>query len=158
MGKEIIIHMTEKFKKSLSFVVSHYRPGAFVPQSVFAAPRPWWRRTAVAASVAAGVLVASALVYTYVADVNTVTPAPPAVEIAAPAPAPATAESVIRLEFTDMRLSEVVDNIERAYNVEISGMTDAEADLRLTLSYEGDAADLVTAINEILGTTLSVKP
>lgn len=147
--------MTEKFKKSLSFVVSHYRQGAFVPRRVFVTPRPWWRRTAVAASVAVGVLVASALVYTYV---NTGSPAPAAVEVNSTVPEPATAESVIRLDFADMPLYEVVDNIERAYNVKIAGLSEADAQRRLTLSYEGDAAELVGVINELLGTNLTVEP
>ena len=150
--------MTEKFKDSLSFVVRHYRPGAFRADRIFAAPRPWWRRTAVAASVAAGVLVMSAIVY-FTTQSPTIPGSAvheaPSSEVAAPV-AP-SAQSVIRLEFDDMPLSSVVAEIENAYNVEISGLDEADRDQRLTLIYEGNAAELVSAINEILGTQLTVE-
>ena len=56
-----------------------------------------------------------------------------------------------------MPLSSVVAEIENAYNVEISGLDETDRDQRLTLSYEGNAAELVSAINEILGTQLTVE-
>lgn len=151
--------MTEKFKKSLSFVVSHYRPEAFVPRGRYVLPRPWWRRMSVAASVAAGVFVASALVYNAVIDRPSAVVEPSQAPVSVPvtsAPV-ATAQTVQRLEFADMPLSQVIDNIQTAYNVTVTGMTPDDASRTLTLSYEGNADDLVAAINEILGTNLTVE-
>lgn len=151
--------MTEKFKKSLSFVVSHYRPEAFVPRGRYVSPRPWWRRMSVAASIAAGVLVASALVYNAVIDRPSAAveqSQAPAVRHDHSAPV-ATAQTVQRLEFADMPLSQVIDSVQTVYNVTIAGMTPDDASRTLTLSYEGNAGDLVAAINEILGTNLTVE-
>lgn len=67
-----------------------------------------------------------------------------------------TAETPQRLEFDDMPLSMVVKEIEKAYNVKISGLP-ADSDIHLTLSYEGNAYELIDTINQILDTNLKVE-
>lgn len=151
--------MTEKIKKSLDFVVRHYRPGAFRKNESFFrdALRIRRRRRLGIAAAAAGVLAASAAIYTYVS-----TPEPPApvpMPAAAPAPAPAvpdTACEVKRMEFSDAPLTRVVEEIENMYGVKVEGLAPDDTN-RLTLSYEGTADDLVATINELLGTNLTIK-
>lgn len=153
--------MTEKFKKSLDFVVRYYRPDAFRPDAgLFRTQvrRPWWRRGAIAASVIAATLVASACFYTFVLKA----PAPAPVEgVSAPVETAATPTAkptaqVSKIEFSDTPLADVVKEIEKVYGVEITGLPE-NGEYRLTLSYEGTATDLVETINEILGTGMKVN-
>lgn len=148
--------MSEKFKNSLEFVTKHYREGAFRPLLMFApvVSRPWWRSRAAAVSAAcAAVLVASAAFYFL-----NVTPAKsPEMSAAAATEAAATASAneVKRIEFTDAPLSRVAGEIEKVYGVTVNGVP-ADTTLRLTLSYEGTAADLTATINELLDTDLTI--
>lgn len=146
--------MNTKYKESLDFVVRHYRPGAFVPSARFATRRlrlPLW-----AAACAAGILVASACVCTIWLQ--------PHEEQAAPSPTPAVEQPVAdshaavrRIEFNNATLSEVIAATEECYGVRIGSVTPQEAELRLTLSYEGTAEDLVATINDLLDTNLTIE-
>ena len=145
----------KKYDDSLEFVTRHYRTGAFRPEQRFVRFASW-RRPAVAASVAIGILAASAALYTYLT---------PATDSTVPAETPAPAAKVenistpagmvIRITFEDAPLSRVVAEIESAYCVKVGGIGDS-GDLRLTLSYEGTADDLVETINDTLGTNLTI--
>ena len=151
--------MTDKIKKSLDFVLQHYRTDAFRKDEVFlrAGMLSRRRRRLGIAAAAAGVLVASAAIYTYVSAPGATPGASTTVEAPAPAPAvPDTAREVRRIEFTDAPLARVVEEIEDVYGVKVEGL-DPGDDNRLTLSYEGTAADLLATINDLLGTNLSVK-
>lgn len=112
-----------------------------------------WRRWRVAASIAAvAVLSASAvLIYNVVR-----TPAPqqaaPAVEIVAP-----DAMAVKVIDFENAPLTAVVEKINEVYGVKVTGLPARPDDYRLSLHYEGTAADLVETINDILGTDLKVE-
>lgn len=145
--------MNTKYKESLDFVVRHYRPGAFIPSANFARRRlriPLW-----AAACAAGILVASACVCTIwlqPREEEALRPAP-AVE----QPVADSSASVRRIEFNNAPLSEVIAATEECYGVRIGSVTPEEADLRLTLSYEGTAEDLVATINDLLDTNLTIE-
>lgn len=157
----IHIVMTEKFKKSLDFVARYYRPNAFRPDAELfrtQTRRPWWRRGAIAASVVAATLVASACFYTFVIKA----PTPAVEEVTAPAatagaPAEELSARVIKIEFSDAALADVVKEIEKTYGVEVTNLPES-GQYRLTLSYEGTATDLIETINEILGTEMKVNP
>ena len=145
-----------KFDESLEFVVRHYQQGMFRPDRRFM-PYWSWRRISVAASVAIGVLVASAALYVYM------TPSAPkavAPEVTAPAPvietAPATEAKVVNITFNDAPLSEVVSEIENVYDVRVGNLGN-DGTLRLTLSYEGTASELLEIINDTLGTNLTIE-
>ncbi|MBD5231387.1 MAG: hypothetical protein HDS66_04430 [Bacteroidales bacterium] len=154
--------MTDKIKKSLDFVVKFYRPGAFKPDGWFIEnPQPWWRRHAVAAAIAGIALVAAAAVATYVAfRPKQEAPAPLPAAPAAPAPeapqAIPTTPEVRKVEFENASLSQVVAAIEATYGVKVAGLPAEE--MRLTLSYQGTAEDLVLTINDLLGTNLVIEP
>lgn len=146
--------MKDKFEESLSFVVRHYRRGAFRPTMLFVASNRW-RRLAVAASIAFGVIVASACVYLLTVH----EPASSGAETTGPvASAPDEAPEKVsrRIRFDDAPLTRVVDEIENVYGVQVSPVADNDT-TRLTLSYEGNAADLLDTINELLGTDLKLE-
>lgn len=147
--------MKDKFEESLSFVVRFYRRGAFRPTMLFVAPQRW-RRMAVAASVAFGIVVASACVYllTTHAPVSETVEKTPETTVATTVEAPHTVSR--RIKFDDAPLTRVVDEIETVYGVEVSPVADNDT-TRLTLSYEGNAADLLDTINELLGTDLKLE-
>lgn len=145
----------DKFNKSVNFVARHYRADAFKPRSFFfgrsLAAR--WRRWGVAASVAVGVLTASACFYTFVLrQPEAVEPQPIEQTVAPEQPARLVSQ---RIEFTDAPLTEVVAQIELTYDVTVENIPTAE--YRLTLSYEGTADDLISTINMLLGTALTIK-
>lgn len=154
--------MTDKFKESLRFVVKYYQPDSFRPDpDLFHIPalkRPWWRRTSVAAAVAAGVLAASGFVYIELTQRHSAAVEPaPQESIIATEPQPVVAEDPVsrRIEFKDTPLPKVAEAIAKTYDVEITGIKPGD-DTRLTLSYEGTAEDLVATINELLGTRLRI--
>lgn len=147
--------MKDKFEESLSFVVRHYRRGAFRPTMLFVAPNRW-RRMAVAASIAFGVIVASACVYFLTVNEPATEPIEETAGPVASAPAEAPEKVSRRIRFDDAPLAKVVDEIEKVYGVQVSPVADNDT-TRLTLSYEGNAADLLDTINELLGTDLKLE-
>lgn len=147
--------MKDKFEESLSFVVRYYKRGALRPTMLFVAPNRW-RRLAVAASIAFGIIVASACVYLLtvhepVTDSIQDTTAP-----VASTPAEAPEKVSRRIKFDDAPLADVVQEIEKVYGVKVTPVADNDT-TRLTLSYEGNAADLLDTINELLGTDLKLE-
>ena len=61
------------------------------------------------------------------------------------------------IDFDDTPLPVVVARIREVYGVDVAGMPADAAKYRLTLHYEGNVADLVESINEILGTQMTVE-
>lgn len=152
-----------KFNESLKFVARHYREGAFRRDlSFLPAVMPWWRRHGVAAAVAGVALVAAAAVATFTGVFSgpTASEAPADTIVAAPAvarPDTVAAPVSLTISFTDAPLSRVVAEIESNYHVTVANVPDGDS-RRLTLSYEGTAADLVATINDLLGTEMEVRP
>lgn len=147
----------------IDFVLRHYRRGALSAKQAWRqldipAPQPKWlgvfrgRRAAAAACVAAVLTASAFLGYRFVYGGRQAA----APTTAAPAAAPAGTQPQPRLEFTDVPLAEVVATVERTYGVTVSGLG-ADSNLRLTLSYQGDADELLEAINQLLGTSLKVE-
>lgn len=152
--------MTEKMKKSLQFVTKFYSPGALRPDDSFITEGlPFLKRHAVAASIIGVTLLATAAVSTYLAlnithpDVETV--APKTETTALPAEETPKTDTVKEMKFEDASLPEVVKAIEEAYGITVEGETECQP--RLTLSYKGTAEELVGAINDLLGTKLSIE-
>lgn len=152
--------MTEKMKKSLQFVTKFYRPGALCPDDSFITEGlPFWKRHAVAASIIGITLLAAAAVSTYLV----LAPSKPETETvtqktetpALPNEDTPKADTVKEMKFEDAPLPEVVKAIEKDYAVKIAGNTEGQPGL--TLSYKGTAEDLVAAINDLLGTNLSIE-
>ncbi len=146
--------MEIKFKESVGFVSHFYCRGAFVARRRFVSHYRLWRWRGVAAALAGCVLVASAaIVYVGTHRVETAqSEVLPAVEMSVE---PVKAE-VKRMEFVNAPLDSVVGRIENVYGVKVKGVSESDT-MRLTLSYEGTAEDLVDAINLTLDTHLSIS-
>ena len=65
--------------------------------------------------------------------------------------------AVRTIEFDDVPLTVVIDEIRSVYGVELDSVPVNAGDYRLTLHYSGNAADLVETINEILDTEISIR-
>lgn len=147
---------TTKFNESLRFVAKYWKPSLFSASRGWkelglAAPVRWWRTRAAAAVAAVAIISASAAIFIY----DTVRTPEQAVETTTQPVAEAPMTKIVRIEFTDAPLAEVIAKIEEVYGVKV---TDCPAEsARLTLSYEGNAPDLITTINEILGTEMKVE-
>ena len=149
----------KKIDESIDFVSRYYEDGSLMPRQGWYRFRlthtlPKWRKNVAAACIGTVVLVASASVY-YVMkstspdtqeDVTVTT----VVESAAPDP-----YKVVKIQFADAALSDVAEEIEKAYGVKILNIPEKE--IRLTISYEGNAYDVVDTINDLLGTDLKIE-
>lgn len=137
----------------IDFVARHYRRGRFSVADAWKRlgiepPARRFRRLRIAAAVAGAVFLSAAaavLYHRYEATAESV-------ELRPAAPA----RAVRVMDFDDMPLTAVVERIREAYGVEVANVPADAADMRLSLRYEGNAADLVAAINDILGTEMQV--
>ena len=151
--------MTEKMKNSLRFVTRFYSPGALRPDYSFITEGlPFWKRHAVAASIIGTTLVAAAAVSAYIVlnmpQPQVEPPVPETETTVRPVEETPASDTVKDMTFEDASLPDVVKAIEEAYGVKVTGATDGQPNL--TLSYRGTAEDLTAAINDLLGTNLSI--
>lgn len=141
--------------KGIGFVARHYREGMF-------SVKDGWRRLGIgmsmrmrryriAAAVSAVVVLSAsaAIIYheyrgesepQHVQTVQTVNP---------------MAEVKV-IDFENAPLPEVVEKIESVYGVKVMGMPESPEHYELSLHYEGTPTDLISTINEILGTQMTV--
>lgn len=150
--------MTEKMKNSLRFVTRFYSPGALRPDESFITEGlTFWKRHATAASIIGVTLLAAAAASTYLA-LNHTQPQPDIQKTettVSPVEETLKTETVKEMKFEGAPLTEVVKAIEEAYGVKVAGKTEGQP--ALTLSYKGTAEELVAAINDLLGTNLTVE-
>lgn len=144
-------------EKQIEFVAKHYRHGKFDAgkgwKRLGIAPSGWLRRIRVAAAVAGVVALTAvaAVIYNHY-SIPQSPEQPQPVQVAVP-----TLEAVKVIDFDNAPLPTVIAEIREVYGVEIANVpANAEA-YRLSLHYEGNVADLVDAINDILGTEMEVK-
>lgn len=138
----------KELDNSIEFVATHYKEGFFSPSSAWkriignnmARQRRWQMA---AASIVCAVVAASAYVF-YGLNLTDSTDHTPSVKSVEKTDVPMTVVSA-RLEFEDAPIEEVASAIEATYGVKLSNLPDY--DVRLTLSYEGSAEDVVEAIN-----------
>lgn len=146
-------------EKSLEFVVRHYRKGAFSADKAwhrmgFAIRKRWnpFKVAAVVASVIAVTAVASVIIHNeYAAKEN------PSEIVVEQTLGKKDVEAVKSIDFDNAPLLTVVEEIENVYGVEVEGLPEDSATLHLTLHYEGNVKELLSAINDLLGTKLTVK-
>lgn len=158
--KDSEMNQEEKIERSIDFVGAHYREGGFDKKRAWrslGAGRIWWRRPgAIAASVAAIVVAASACVLVFVPSGRREEKpvqqhqAVPVVEQTAMPVAKST-----HIEFNDAPLPEVVEAIERTYGVKIENVPQQSDNI--TLSYDGTAAELVETLNTLLGCQMTIS-
>lgn len=159
-GKQQLRLMAKtEFDEDSGFIARHFKDGVYRPVYSFYFSDSFRNRRRrvsrwVAASVAAIALTATAVVVSYQlrTDNNAIEPA----VVSLPGGAEVDrSDEIIRLEFKDAPLSEVVDGVEDAYGVTLTNVP--EDDLRLTLSYEGTAQDFIETVNELLGTEIRIE-
>lgn len=142
--------------RNIDFIARHYRKGRFSTDAGWRrlgiAPPVRVIRFRVAAAVAAAVILSAtaALVYR-----GLDTEHKPDTTTAEPAISPLT--EVRGIDFENAPLTEVVAKIESVYGVRVTGIPDNTAGYTLSLHYEGNPADLIGLINDILGTQMSVE-
>ncbi len=141
--------------KEIDFVARHYRKGRF------AADAGWrrlgivrmslWKRYRAAAAVAATVILSATATILYkeyhVDDV-------PQQTISVENAGPLTQVKVI--DFENAPLPEIVRQIETVYGVKVEGVPASPEKYLLSLHYEGTPADLISVINSILETEMTV--
>lgn len=145
----------DRTEKDIDFVARHYRRGLFDADAAWRrlgiAPASMWRRWRAAAIIAVVVALSAtaAIVYSeYVAGDAAATPADNVTTNAM--------EALKAIDFENAPLTDVIASIEDTYGVKVENAPDDAADYSLSLHYEGTPADLITVINEILGTQMTV--
>lgn len=151
----------KKIDESIDFVSSHY-DGSLLPQEGwrrFSRTHrvPWLRRNIAAACIGAIVLAASAASIYYISTSEN-SSGIETTEASSPSNNPTPVfepYKIVRIQFSDAPLADVVKEIEKVYGVKVTNMPKEE--VRLTISYEGNAYDVVETINELLGTNLAIE-
>lgn len=146
--------------KEIDFVVSHFQEDALQPEANWhrfkAIVGLRRRRMGVAAAVAAIIVVsATAGIFTYK-------------ELSATSDGTETRQEMAGADFLSADgpklmvfeasgLSDVVETIETEYGVKIGNVPSNADEYVLTLRYEGTPEELIEAINDILGTQLTIE-
>lgn len=140
------------------FVARHYREGAFSERDAWrrlgidVEPRvSRWRRWRVAAGIAVAVaLGATAALVAY----RPATPEPAAaVQTAPPVDLIHTPHPIT---FDNATLPQVVAEIKKVYDVELSGLPADPERIVVTMHYDGSAADLVATLNDTFDLNLKI--
>lgn len=140
--------------KEIDFIARHYRKGRFdtaVAWSRLGIGAARRRRLRIAAAIA-GLVILSASAGLLIREYNTVTQTQQTQEIHVES----TMQTVRVIDFDNAPLEKVIETIESVYGVRVIGVPDAAENYSLSLHYEGTPADLIAAINEILGTSMEV--
>lgn len=140
--------------KEIDFIARHYRKGRFdtaVAWSRLGIGAARRRRLRIAAAIA-GLVILSASAVLLIREYNTVTHPQQPQETHVESPM----QTVRVIDFDNAPLEKVIETIESVYGVRVIGVPDAAENYSLSLHYEGTPADLIAAINEILGTSMEV--
>ena len=141
--------------KDFDFVARFYKKGSFNKETAWSrlgiTTASWWIRYRVAAAVAAFLFVSASAAIIYheyhTTDVrNEVVYTPDTTPL----------NEIAVIDFENTSLTEVVMKIEAVYNVRVENLPDLPGDYNLSLHFEGNPVDLIDAINEILGTQMTV--
>lgn len=141
--------------KEIGFVARHYREGLF-------SVKDGWRRLGIGMSVrmrryriaaavsAVVVLSASAAIIYHEYRAGSVQEQTETVQTVNPM------AEVRVIDFEKAPLPEVIRKIETVYGVRVEGVPESPELYELSLHYEGTPTDLISTINEILGTQMTV--
>ncbi|MDE6152762.1 MAG: hypothetical protein K2G21_01275 [Muribaculaceae bacterium] len=142
--------------QEVDFIARRYRKGRFSPDTGWrrlGISRPTiWKRYRVAAAVAATVLLSATAAIIY-RDYHINELPQPTVPVETVSP---LAEVKV-IDFENAPLPEVVRKIESVYGVRVEGVPESTEEYVLSLHYEGTPTDLISVINDILGTQMTVK-
>ena len=139
----------------VDFIARRYKKGRFSPDTGWRrlgiAPISIWRRYRVAAAVAATVILSATATMIYREyRMNDV----PQQTIPVETVSPLTEVKVI--DFENAPLPDVIKKIESVYSVRINGIPESPEEYVLSLHYEGTPTDLISVINDILETQMTV--
>lgn len=141
--------------EEIDFIARRYKEGKFVSEQ-------GWRRLGIArrsslvryrAAAAIGVLVVLSAAAAFVFKEYKINGA---------GEKPEPTENVCRLrevkviDFECAHLSEVIEEIESVYGVNVENIPTSPENYELSLHYEGTASELIAIINDILGTEMTV--
>lgn len=142
-------------RNDIDFVVRHYRKGCFGVGAGWnrlnGTSVSRWKKYRVAAAGAA-IFVISATATIIYQEVRNIDSPPPTIETSAPGP---LAEIKV-INFENAPLTDVVNKIESVYNVKVQNLPEDVNDYQLSLHYEGTPTELISVINDILGTQMTV--
>lgn len=141
--------------EEVDFIARRYRKGRFEPDAGWRrlgiASESIWRKYKVAAAVAATVILSATATILYreylMNDVPQQTIQVESVSLLA---------EVKVIDFENAPLPEVVMEIESVYGVKVEGVPACPEGYVLSLHYEGTPTDLISVINDILGTEMTV--
>lgn len=142
--------------QEIDFIAHRYKKGKFSTDAGWRhlgiAPVSIWRRyNRVAAAIAATVILsATATVLYREYGMDNVPQQSIPVETISPM------AKVRVIDFENAPLPEVVKKIETVYSVKVEGIPASTEGYELSLHYEGTPTDLISVINDILGTEMSV--
>lgn len=144
-------------EKEISFVAKHYRKGSFYVDKAWASlgilSPSKWRGLRVAAAIAVAVVLSATAAIIY----NHYEPSAARSETENTVEALSPREVVRVIDFEEATLPVVVEKIREVYGVEIVNLPEKADEYRLSLRYEGTAEDLLTTINDLLGTELKIE-
>lgn len=143
--------------KEVDFIARRYKKGKFSPDAGWRrlgiAPISAWRRYRVAAAVAAAVIVSAtaAILYREYRMEDIPQQAMPVKTLTT-----STLADVKAIDFENAPLPDVIEKIETVYNVKVNDVPASPEEYELSLHYEGTPTDLISVINDILGTEMTV--
>ena len=145
-------------QEEITYIAERYCKGRFSVDKAWhrlgIAQVPVWRHLRVAVAIASIVSLSAAALIVY----NLHTPSSTHVEMSVEKHEATSVKTEIRMiDFEDVTLPTVISKIREVYGVEITDIPDNAADYRLSLHYEGNVADLLETINEILDTKMALK-
>lgn len=150
----------KEIEENLKFVARFYRDDTLLPREGWKQFKALHslsnlRRNIAAAAIGIAILATAASFYylSSLAD-RTVTNE----EIPAPVPAQTMSPSLRSntIEFHDASLKEVITEIERLYGVKVANLPEKE--IRVTISYEGTAEDVIDTLNGLFDIDLKIEP
>lgn len=144
--------------EEITYIAEKYRKGRFSADKAWGRlgieRLPVWRHLRVAAVIASVVALSAAAVIVY----NLYTPSSNPDEISVKKHEEASVNAEVKvIDFENTPLPDVIARIQEVYGLEVTGIPDNAADYRLSLHYEGNVADLLETINEILDTKMALK-
>lgn len=145
-------------EKEINFIAKRYQDGKFSVDKGWKRlnikPISRWKRIRIAASIACViVLSATAAVIYHQYSMKTEQAQSTKENIEAISPI----QAVKIIDFECSSLPDVISEIKEVYGVEVVNLPENAEEYHLSLHYEGNAADLVATINDILGTQMIVK-
>lgn len=144
-------------QKEIEFIARHYRKGLFTIEPALyrikGFRKKFWTFPKIAAvsSIVITIGATAAILITNSYNSSEIETEAPIIENISPA----LVSHVI--DFDDVPLTTVVEQINLVYGVEVENIPINADEIYISLHYEGTASDLIETINEIVGTQMRIK-